>query len=287
MEPLRAQGRVFGYFVITRDLPGHPYSPDDHALLQSIADQAALTIENARLFQSMNEQREHLRAMSARLLKTREEERRAIARELHDEIGQLLTGLDITLKMIGRLPAEKAQANLAESQKLVHLLLDRVQSLSIDLRPTVLDDLGLGPALSMQIERFSRQTGIQVRFDHRGISQRFPSTIETAAYRIVQEGLTNVARHAHAQDASVRVWAEKSRLGIQIEDKGRGFDVPATLSAHASSGLSGMKEEAELLGGQLTIESAPEAGTLITAELPFAYGEKSGQYEHEKNRTGR
>jgi signal transduction histidine kinase len=287
IAPLRIQSQVFGYIAITRDRPGNPYTREDQVLLQSIADRAAVTIENCRLFRSINEQKERLRALSTRLLEAREAERHSVARELHDEIGQLLTGLDISLKMASRLPPEKAQENLSEAKKLIQQLLDRVQSLSLDLRPAALDDLGLVPALAMQMERYTYQTGVQVRFDHRGVSRRFPSTIETAAYRIVQEGLTNVARHAHTKEATVRVWAEGSTLGIQIDDKGCGFDVPSALATHASSGLSGMQEEAELIGGQLTIESTPGSGTLITVELPLDGVEKGGQDEHDDPLPGR
>ncbi len=284
--PLRVQGQVIGILSLSRDRPGLLYTQEDQALLQDIADRAALTIENARLFQSVSEQRERLRALSARLVEAREVERRTVARELHDEVGQLLTGLQITLKMSSRLAPEAARARLSESQKLVEQLLDRVQNLSLDLRPAVLDDLGLVPALLWQFERYTRQTGIQVRFDHRGLGRRFASEVETAVYRIVQEGLTNVARYAGVQEAVVRVWTENSTLGLQIEDLGTSFDVQYAQDARTSTGLSGMQEQAELLGGQLTIESAPGAGTLITVELPLREAQE-GDHDERDDTAGR
>jgi signal transduction histidine kinase len=279
--PLRINDRVIGALVLSRNRPGHPYTLEDQFLLQEIANRAALTIENARLFQYVSEQRERLRALSARLVEAQELERRAVARELHDEVGQLLTGLQITLKMIGRLASDAAQDRLSEAEKLVGQLLDRVQDLSLDLRPAVLDDLGLAPALEWHFERYTNQMGIRVRFDHRGISRRFASEVESAAYRIIQEGLTNVARHAAVEEAAVRVWAEAGILGFQIEDLGAGFDVQVVLSAHASSGLSGMQEQAELLGGQFTIESAHGEGTLITVELPLRDSQEGAQDERD------
>jgi signal transduction histidine kinase len=262
--PLKAQGRVIGTLGITRDRQGVPYTSDDLLLQQNIADRAAMAIENARLFQSIDEKRERLRSLSARLVEVRETERRAIARELHDEVGQLLTGLQITLKMTGRLTPDKMQQNLAEARKLVEQLLDRVQNLSLDLRPTVLDDLGLAPALLWQFERYRNQTGIRVQFDHRGLDRRFVSEVETAAYRIIQEGLTNVARHAGVQEAAAP-WSDDGTLGIQIEDLGTGFDAGRFDRVHRPAERDA--EQAELLGGAVHHRVTPSAGTLITVEL--------------------
>jgi signal transduction histidine kinase len=268
--PLQFKDRVIGALILSREQTGRPFTLEDQVLLQDIADRASLTIENARLFQSISEQRERLHMLSARLLEAQEIERRTIARELHDEVGQLLTGLQITLAMTSRLAPNAIQDSLGEAQKLVEQLLDLVQDLALDLRPAVLDDLGLKQALEWHFERYTHQTGIQVRFDHRGLGRRFASQIETAAFRIIQEALTNVARHARVSEAAVRIWVEDGLLGLQIEDLGAGCDVQAALSRRNSTGLSGMQEQAELLGGLFTIESAPGEGTLITVELPLS-----------------
>jgi signal transduction histidine kinase len=129
--------------------------------------------------------------------------------------------------------------------------------------------LGLVPALLWLFERYTTQTGIQVDFKHGDIERRFDPDIETAAYRIVQEALTNVARYAGVNDVYVRLWVDQMKLYIQIEDQGEGFEPQAAISAGTSSGLSGMHERAMLLGGNLEINSAPEKGTQITAELPI------------------
>jgi signal transduction histidine kinase len=198
-----------------------------------------------------------------------ESERRRIARELHDEVGQLLTRLDLMLKLITRLPAERIPERLSEAQALVSELATRIRELSLDLRPAMLDDLGLLPALLWHFERYAAQTGVRVSLEHAGLEQRFPPDVETAAYRIVQEALTNVARHAGVSEATVRLWANSDRLHIQIEDQGGGFDPRAALAASVSSGLVGMRERANLAGGQLVIEAAPGSGARLMAEFPL------------------
>jgi signal transduction histidine kinase len=134
----------------------------------------------------------------------------------------------------------------------------------------MLDDLGLLPALLWHVERYTAQTGLQVRFEHRGLDRRLhPPEVETAAFRIVQEALTNIARHAGVKAASVRVWLERSRLHLQVTDMGAGFDRSQARAAAPSGGLSGMHERAVLVGGQLAVQSARGKGTSVTAELPI------------------
>lgn len=269
--PLRLSGQAIGSLGLTRDRGGSQYTHDDLLLMQSLADGAALAIQNVRLFQSVNEQRERLRALSASLVKAQEEERRRIARELHDEAGQLLTGLQIALEMDSR-SAASPHSHLSDAQETVGQLIDQIQNLSLELRPRALDDLGLVPALLEHFERYTRQTGIRVRFEHRGADRRFPPEVETTAYRVIQEGLTNAARHADVAEVGVHAWVEAGTLGVQIEDEGKGFEVQATIAAHATAGLRGMQERAALLGGQLTIESALGQGTQVTVELPIVPG---------------
>lgn len=225
--------------------------------------------ERAQLFDQVSAGREQLQALSRRLLHTQETERRAIARELHDEIGQLLTGLSLTLAISPNLPARKAMARLSTAQTLVHGLIKRVQDLVLDLRPAMLDELGLTRSLMTYFERYTSRTGVTVRFDRAAlVDRRFAPEIETAAYRIVQEALTNVARYAAVTEVTVRLQADSRVLSLEVEDRGRGFD-PASARADASSGLTGMHERAHLLGGSLTIDSAPGAGTRIQAALPL------------------
>ncbi len=236
----------------------------------SFGRQVGAAFHHARLFAQFFAARERTQVLSQRLVAIQEEERRNLARELHDEIGQILTGLKLILEMSLRLPPEESQANVQEAQKLVGELMSKVRQISLDLRPGMLDDLGLLPALLWYLERYTSQTKVQVNFTHRGLAgQRFPPESETAAYRIVQEALTNVARHAGVKQVNVNVSADSDILCVEIEDRGAGFNPQAALEANVSSGVAGMGERARLLGGGLTIESAIGTGTLITAHLPL------------------
>ena len=169
--------------------------------------------------------------------------------------------------MSSRMPEDEARANLAGAQALVNDLMARTRKLSLDLRPATLDHLGLLPALLRLMSQYSSQTSVQVNFRHDGLEgRRFDPELETAAFRIVQEALTNVARHARAAEAVVRIWADQHSLSIHIEDQGQGFDVATVFAASQSSGLSGMRDRALLLGGNFTVDSQPGNGTRLTAE---------------------
>lgn len=212
--------------------------------------------------------RDRLVELSRRLVEAREREARAIARELHDEIGQSLTALQITLDLAPQVAAERRPALLARAQHLTAELLDKVSQLSQGLRPPMLDDLGLLPALLWLVERFQEQSGLPIDLRYVGPEgRRFPPEIEMTAYRFVQEALTNVARHAHG--TRVRVWlqAGEADLRVQIDDDGQGFDQAAALAQNR--GLSGLHERVDLVAGQFQIESQPGRGTRLTALLPL------------------
>ncbi len=210
-----------------------------------------------------------LRALSQRLLEAQEAERRALAAEMHDEIGQLLTGLNLLLLSIDpHGDAAAVAAYLSQARRTVGELIARVRHLSLDLRPPMLDDLGLRPTLDWLAERYTAQTRVRVHLSQIGIDRRFSPMLELVVYRIIQEALTNVARHAETTEVTVRVWTENDQLHVLVEDQGRGFD-PAALDPYRSSGLSGMSERVALLGGALTITSAPGVGTSIRAALPL------------------
>ncbi len=234
---------------------------------------AELSAANDLLTEQIVERRraeEELRRLSHRLVEVQEIERRNIARELHDEVGQVLTGLKLVIEMATRLPVEQVNDQCQKAQLLVNELMGRVRDLSLDLRPAMLDDLGLLHALLWHLERYSSQTGVRVTLAHTGVeNQRLKSEIETAAYRIVQEALTNVARHAGVDEVKVNVSADAENLFVQVTDQGRGFDPQGALSAGESSGLAGMRERAQLLGGKLIINSAAGEGTSVNALLPL------------------
>jgi PAS domain S-box len=224
--------------------------------------------ERRRTENALHESAARMKILSRRLIEVQEAERRNLALELHDQIGQILTGLKLTLEMAARLPEDEARESIKQAQTLVNELMARARQLSLDLRPATLDHLGLLSALSWHIKQYSAQTQVRVEFKHNGLEgRRFPTEFETAAYRIVQEALTNIARHAEVESATVRVWAEEESLTIQIEDQGKGFDTETALAAANTSGLAGMRERAHLLGGHFTIESHVGAGTRLTAEF--------------------
>ncbi|HEX9444023.1 MAG TPA: sensor histidine kinase, partial [Candidatus Binatia bacterium] len=224
---------------------------------------------------ALAESEQRFRRIARRLLEVQETERRHIARELHDEIGQGLTAIKLSLERGAREPPDRVQGSVGQALGLATELVGRVRDLSLELRPAVLDDLGLLPALTWQFGRYTGQFKIRVNFTHGGLDQRrFRPDIETAAYRIVQEALTNVARHAGVGAVDVGIQADESSVRIRIRDEGAGFDVRSR-SAGGTGGLSGMRERAVMSGGRLDVESAPGAGTLLTAELPLGTGREN------------
>ena len=203
--------------------------------------------------------------LSAVLLE--ESERRHLAKELHDEIGQSLTALKF------RLQVAEPNEHVVVGRQIVDDLVRRVSSLSLDLRPPMLDDFGLLPALRWLVERYIAETGMAVEFAHSDLDRRIAPAVETAAFRITQEALNNVARHAKVKSVVVRVRCHDGLLTLQIADEGEGFDAPSAMAAGRTAGLSGMNERAAAVGGTLTVESAAGAGSLLTAELPMELGQ--------------
>jgi PAS domain S-box-containing protein len=214
--------------------------------------------------------REQLEQLSRRLFNVQEADRRELARALHDEVGQLLTALQLLLEGAGGPGRE------GEMLQLVKELHGRVRATSLDLRPPMLDDLGLLPALLWHVDRYTKQTGVRVHFEHAGLSRRFSPQEETAGFRIVQEALTNVARHATVRAVGVKVASDPTHLIIEVSDRGSGFDVAAVVAAHYG-GLAGMRERVHLLGGDVRITSVAHKGTQITARIPLMDVETTGQ----------
>ncbi|HDQ73407.1 MAG TPA: PAS domain S-box protein [Chloroflexi bacterium] len=268
--PLKVKERVIG--VLNAESGRlNAFNFYDQQLYSSLADQAALALENAQLYEKMQATQDRLQTLSHRLVEVQEAERRHIARELHDEIGQILTGLKLIVEMNAVLPPEETRSNYEEALALVNELMTQIRNLSLNLRPTTLDDLGLAPALRWHFERYTNQTNVRVAFKHTDVEgRRFTPQVETGAYRIIQEALTNVARHAGVKEVTVRLWADPDQLNIQIEDRGRGFDAETILSETYSSGISGMIERVTLLGGQLSIESSVGKGARLMAEIPLS-----------------
>ncbi len=266
--PLAAQQKLLGMMILA-SRQTDSFSAQVQTTALEVARRVAMVLHNAQLFGELESSHRRLEELSRRLVQVQEIERRAIARELHDEVGQTLTALSIHLELASRVGLEEQAQRLAETRRLVEDLTDRVRRMSLDLRPPMLDDLGLLPTLLWYFDRIAQQYRLQVTFEHHGIERRFDADIETALFRIVQEALTNVARHAQVQTASVRLWADSATISAQIEDKGQGFDPDFVLSRNNTSGLRGMQERVRLLAGKLVIEAQPGSGACLTALLPL------------------
>jgi signal transduction histidine kinase len=216
---------------------------------------------------------ERLQALSGRLIEAQEVERRTIARELHDEIGQALTAVKINLQGLERLSDESEMESLVlESIGITEVALQQVRSLSLDLRPSLLDDLGLVAALRWYVARQSQRSGIIGELVAEPLETKLLPNLETTCFRIVQEAVTNTVRHAQAKRVTVELWQQSAQLYLVICDDGIGFDVEAAkerASGGESLGLLGMEERAALVGGQIDIKSAAEYGTEIRVCFPL------------------
>jgi len=256
--PLIVEGKTIGVLsVLTRK--SHEFTESDQSLIQIVADRVAFVVDRANLDHRLRTEHRHLEALSHRLVKLQEEERRGIARELHDGAGQILMSLRLALE------AEPLDRSRIES--LFQELYDQLGEISMNLRPPMLDNLGLLPALRWHVRRFSSQTGVETQLHSERVNDRLPAEVELAAFRIVQEALTNVARHSHTDSAAVALIQENGVLRIRVSDSGSGFDQDGV---SPGGGLIGMRERAALLGGSLSIQSSPANGTEIIAELPVA-----------------
>ena len=214
-----------------------------------------------------------LRSLRRRLVNVQEDERRHLSHELHDEIGQELTGLGYLVERMMRSAGPGEASTSAMAKETVDRLLEKVRDLSMNLRPAMLDDLGLIPTLAWLANRFSTN-GVDVDFKHSGLDARFDPEVETVAFRVAQEALTNVARHANS-GAALAVRFKNDAISLTVEDKGVGFD-PETLPLYATAGLAGMRERVALIGGSLEIISSPGRGTRISAVLPAKTVEHAG-----------
>jgi signal transduction histidine kinase len=262
-------GRNLGLLQVSDKYEGE-FTAEDEAILVKLAQLASAAIENAQLYEQVQAGHTCLQALSHRLVRVHEAERREIACELHSEIGQALTGLQLLVEMSrrGRL-SESAQAYLQKAHELLQELTAQVRELSLRLRPAMLDDLGLLPTLLWYTERYTAQTHIQVDLTHKSLEgRRFALEVETVVYRVVQEALTTVARHARVREVQVTITVDAEILRLRIADRGPGI-APAVLAARGvSTGLDSMREQAELLQGLCVIDSSPGQGTHILVDIP-------------------
>jgi signal transduction histidine kinase len=244
--------------------------------LASIYRVSKLETEATRQLVESERAEKEMRSLSRQLMRAQEDERRNLSRELHDEIGQTLTALTVELANIQklRLSPEEHQRHIDEARGLTAQTMRSVRQMAAGLRPSVLDDLGLGPALEWQAREFSRRTGIPVEVSLEGLRPDLPETHRTCLYRVVQETLTNCARHADARHIRINVHSDGEKLALTVQDDGKGFVAgaagrPAPANGSRGIGLTGIEDRVKELGGSVAIQSQPGKGALVEVALPL------------------
>jgi signal transduction histidine kinase len=253
-------------------------------LLTAVGRQIGVAVENASLYGELRRTERLRRQLMERAIELQEEERRRIARELHDQTSQRLTSVLMTLGILAEAKSlEETRAHVSDLRAAVGQTLEEVHDLALELRPRLLDELGLVAALRHDLGEFRDRFHIPIDLQVVGLDRgRLPSRVETALYRIAQQALVNVARHAHAQNVGVLLEDRGSLVVLIVEDDGVGFDVEEVMGSHVQQtnlGLYGMRERASLLGGRLTIESTLGGGTSVFAEIPLEREERSSDQD--------
>jgi len=259
--PLTVRGAPIGVVVVHDKLGTDArFDESDVRLAESLVSRAAIAVDL-----SERVSRDALR----RAVDAQELERARLARELHDETGQALTSILLGLKHLDDVvETDEAREATASIRELVAATLQDVRRLAVELRPSALDDFGLVPAVERLASNLSEQSDLVVDLEARLGDRRLPPEAETALYRIVQEGLTNVVKHAAAHRVSITLVRKEAAAVVVIEDDGQGFDLEAVRAG--ALGFTGMRERVELVGGRLTVETSPGAGTTVVAEVHVA-----------------
>jgi len=278
-NPLTSKDRVLGVMSLAGSHSRNVQALVEDApdLLTAIGRQIGIAVENARLYEELRQEERIRRWLLERIMTVQEKERRRISLELHDQTGQPLTSLIMHLGALAEARSlDEVKAQLHYLRDTAAQVLQEVHDLALELRPTILDDLGLLAALRHLRKESETRFRLSVDLQVLGLDdRRLPSAIETSLYRIVQEALTNVARHAKAQSVSVLLESREDTIALIVEDDGRGFDVSQVMDSRLNRdrlGLYGMRERVSLLGGTLTIESTPQVGTAIYVEIPLDAG---------------
>ena len=275
--PLRAKEAVLGVINVASYMPHH-FTKDDMYLLHSIGDQLGVAIEQARLHEWLRRGRERYRQLARQTLVAQEEERRRIARELHDETSQTLSGLALNLQALvdmaemSGVQDNEFKARLKKAHSLAIQIGTEVSRLIKELRPTLLDTLGLVPAIRQYAEANLIPLGINVSLESKGTAESLPAEVEMGLFRVAQGAIGNIAKHSQAKNATIVLEYKANELVLRISDDGKGFDVSRFTGIEESGrggGLFGMKERVSLLGGKCSINSQPGQGTTVTARVPI------------------
>lgn len=276
--PIGTGKRLLGTFLVETMEKERVFTKSEIAFVQTLANHLAIAVENAKLMELVKEQTENLKTLSQQVIRTQEEERRKIAQELHDEIGQALTVMKINIEMSKqKIPSEFTQVidRIKENEELIVQTLEKVRNLTTDLRPPTLDDLGLVPTLNWYIQSFSKRTNIKVTFKTNHCRGRFPLDLEMVLYRINQEALTNVAKHAKATRVSITLEKKNNYALLTVKDDGVGFDIKKIMSERKVKkgfGLFNIKERVKLLNGDFNVISKPKKGTRLKVRIPCPRG---------------
>ncbi len=266
--PLVAGGRIIGFIGMDKIQPEY-FSEKHIQIIESFIGQAAIAIQNAWLYEQVRAGRERLQILSRRLVEVQESERRYIANELHDEAGQALAALTVHLSMVDQASdqPEVIKAEVAEMERTLNNVQEELHRLAMSLHPASLDYLGLIAAIRQHIEAFSEKHNLEVAFEVVDFGHRLPADVESTLYRIVQESLTNVARHAQATKADILLSDRGEKLILVVEDNGIGFDMEKAMEKKRL-GLNSIRERVEMLNGKLVVESLPGKGTTLVVEVP-------------------
>ena len=271
VAPVNIRKELIGLVSLGSQRQGS-FKPEHKPIVEEVADSVAIAIQQTHLLESIRHQGERLRDAMARLAEAEEAERRAVVRALHDRVGQNLTALDLNLSTVrGQLEDHDLPdlcSRLDYALSLVEETNERIRRLMADLRPPVLDDYGVFAALHWYADQFFAQTGVAV--DIRGdedAARDLPAHVQNALFRITQEALNNIAKHAHATDASVSLFADESTVRLAVSDDGVGFDREELAQERNSWGLLTMRERAESVGAAFAIESSPGEGTSVVVEV--------------------
>jgi signal transduction histidine kinase len=274
--PLRAKDNVLGVMNVASHVP-HRFTKEDVHLLHSIGDQLGIAIEQAKLYKRLNEARRRYQTLLRQALTIQEEERKRIARELHDETSQDLTGLALNLQAVtemmeeGNVEGDEIKVILKKSHSIALKASTEVTRLIRELRPTLLDTLGLPAAVHNLAETNLAPKGIKVSTEFEGMKQRLSPEIELALFRIAQEAMSNILRHSEAENATIHLECDANKCVLRIEDDGKGFDVNEITSIDSGgrgAGLFGMKERVTAAEGHCVIESQPGQGTRVIVQVP-------------------
>lgn len=269
--PMINNEKTVGLVVFTRSAP-EPFSQEHVNLAEAIVAQAAVAAQNAWLFEQVRSGHERLQTLYRRLVDVQENERRYIAAELHDDTSQALAATMIRLRLLEQDPdlPESVRVQIKKVKEVIDKVLENLHRLAVNLRPATLDLLGLVATIEQLINEFKDHSDLDIHFKTSGIcaETRLPSELEITIYRIVQEALNNVARHAHTSNVDVILELRDNKVVAVVEDDGVGYD-PDNAGASGHLGLIGMQERAEIAGGSIHIESEPGKGTTVVVEIPY------------------